>query len=159
MTLGSAAAACVRLIVWCNECQHQVEPDPAEMAARYGAETPVLDWRERLAGARIAADKIFPPFCSRWPLFVARRAERFVCDSRGGRPPKSQRVTASRCACQNADHSPLRNITASLRSSRGCAVWFTIDIYRSNDICVPGLSNHTLIVDPPLITSPYLRHN
>jgi hypothetical protein len=28
--------------------QHQVEPDPAEMAIRYGAETPVLDWRERL---------------------------------------------------------------------------------------------------------------
>ena len=24
----------------------QVEPDPAEMAARYGAETTVLDWRE-----------------------------------------------------------------------------------------------------------------
>jgi len=48
MTLGNAAAARVRLIVWCKECQHQVEPDPAEMAARYGAETPVLDWRERL---------------------------------------------------------------------------------------------------------------
>jgi hypothetical protein len=25
-------------------CQHQVEPDPAEMASRYGGETPVLDW-------------------------------------------------------------------------------------------------------------------
>ena len=25
------AAAGVRLIVWCKECQHQVEPDPAEM--------------------------------------------------------------------------------------------------------------------------------
>ena len=24
------------------------EPDPAEMAARYGADTPVLDWRDRL---------------------------------------------------------------------------------------------------------------
>jgi hypothetical protein len=32
MTLGAAAR--VRLIVWCKECQHQVEPDPAEMAAR-----------------------------------------------------------------------------------------------------------------------------
>jgi hypothetical protein len=30
------------------ECGHQVEPDPAEMAAQCGAETPVLDWRERL---------------------------------------------------------------------------------------------------------------
>ena len=48
MTLGAAAAAGVRLIVWCKACQHQVEPDPSAMAARYGAETPVLDWRERL---------------------------------------------------------------------------------------------------------------
>jgi hypothetical protein len=48
MTLDSAAKAGVRLIIWCKACRHQVEPDPAEMAARYGAETPVLDWRERL---------------------------------------------------------------------------------------------------------------
>jgi hypothetical protein len=48
MTLGGAAAAKVRLIVWCKDCRHQVEPDFAEMAARYGAETPVLSWRERL---------------------------------------------------------------------------------------------------------------
>jgi hypothetical protein len=52
MTLGNAATARVRLIVWCKECRHQVEPDPAEMAARYGAETPVLDWRERLVCSR-----------------------------------------------------------------------------------------------------------
>jgi hypothetical protein len=45
-TLGGTAAAGVRLIVWCRACQHQVEPDPAEMAARYGADTSVLDWRE-----------------------------------------------------------------------------------------------------------------
>jgi hypothetical protein len=37
--LGSAAAAQVRLIVWCKDCGHQVEPDPAEMAAPYGAGT------------------------------------------------------------------------------------------------------------------------
>jgi hypothetical protein len=48
MTLGNAAAARVRLIVWCKGCQHRGEPDPAEMAARYGAETPALGWRERL---------------------------------------------------------------------------------------------------------------
>jgi hypothetical protein len=48
MTLGNAAAARVRLIVWCRDCRHQVEPDPAEMAARYGAETTVPNWRERL---------------------------------------------------------------------------------------------------------------
>jgi hypothetical protein len=48
MTLGNAAAAHVRLIVWCRGCGHQVEPDPAEMATRYGAETLVPDWREKL---------------------------------------------------------------------------------------------------------------
>jgi hypothetical protein len=48
MTIGNAAAARVRLIGWCKSCQHRLEPDPAEMAARYGAETPVLEWRERL---------------------------------------------------------------------------------------------------------------
>jgi hypothetical protein len=36
MTLGNAAAARVRLIVWCKECRHQVEPDPAEHATRFG---------------------------------------------------------------------------------------------------------------------------
>jgi hypothetical protein len=36
MTLGAAAAARVRLIVWCRDCQHQIEPDPATIAERYG---------------------------------------------------------------------------------------------------------------------------
>jgi hypothetical protein len=49
MTLGVPAAAQVRLIVWCKACVRQVEPDPGEMAARYGAETSVLEWRQRLA--------------------------------------------------------------------------------------------------------------
>ena len=35
MTLGNTAAQ-VRLIVGCLDCRHQVEPDPAEMAERYG---------------------------------------------------------------------------------------------------------------------------
>ena len=48
MTLGGAAAAQVRFIVWCRDCRHQVEPDPAEMAERYGAATTVQDWSERL---------------------------------------------------------------------------------------------------------------
>jgi hypothetical protein len=38
MTLGNAAAARVRLIVWCRDCGRQIEPDPGEMAQRYGAE-------------------------------------------------------------------------------------------------------------------------
>jgi hypothetical protein len=33
-----------RLIVWCRSCAYQVEPDPAR---RYGADTPVLNWRSR----------------------------------------------------------------------------------------------------------------
>jgi hypothetical protein len=48
MTLGNAAAACVRLIVWCKACRHRVEPDLAEQARRYGADMPVPEWRERL---------------------------------------------------------------------------------------------------------------
>jgi hypothetical protein len=58
MTLGNAAAAHVRLIVWCKACQHQVEPDPAEMAARYGAETTVPDWRERLVCSRCGSREV-----------------------------------------------------------------------------------------------------
>jgi hypothetical protein len=58
MTLGNAAAARVRLIVWCRECQHQVEPDPAEMAARYGAATSVLDWRERLVCSQCGSRQV-----------------------------------------------------------------------------------------------------
>jgi hypothetical protein len=27
---------------------HQVEPDPAELVEWHGADTPVVDWRERL---------------------------------------------------------------------------------------------------------------
>jgi hypothetical protein len=38
-------------------CQHQAEPDPAEMAARYGADTSVLDWRERLVCSKCGGRK------------------------------------------------------------------------------------------------------
>jgi hypothetical protein len=47
-TLGSTAAANLTLMVWCKDCRHRAEPDPAEMAERYGAETTVPDWRKRL---------------------------------------------------------------------------------------------------------------
>jgi hypothetical protein len=58
MTLGVAAAAGVRLIVWCKECLHQVEPDPTAMAERYGAETSVLDWRDRLVCSRCGGRQV-----------------------------------------------------------------------------------------------------
>jgi hypothetical protein len=48
MTLGNAAAAHVRLIVWCKACGHRVEPDAAELARRHGTETTVPEWRARL---------------------------------------------------------------------------------------------------------------
>jgi hypothetical protein len=38
----------VSVIVWCRECQHQVEPDPAEHAARWGADLAVVDGVKRL---------------------------------------------------------------------------------------------------------------
>jgi hypothetical protein len=58
MTLGNAAAARVRLIVWCKECLHQVEPDPAEHARRYGAEISVLEWRDKLVCSRCGGRQI-----------------------------------------------------------------------------------------------------
>ena len=48
MTLGKAAEAQVRIIVWCKLCNYQVEPDPADMAACCGSDTPVFDWHKRL---------------------------------------------------------------------------------------------------------------
>jgi hypothetical protein len=52
MTLGGAAAARVRFIVWCLERRYQAEPDPAEMAERYGPATTVSDWFKRLVCSR-----------------------------------------------------------------------------------------------------------
>jgi len=58
MTLGSAAAAHVRLIVWCRDCQHQVEPDPAEMVDRYGDETTVSEWHARLVCSQCGSRRV-----------------------------------------------------------------------------------------------------
>jgi Zn finger protein HypA/HybF involved in hydrogenase expression len=48
MTRQSAAAAHLRLTVWCKACRHQMNLDPAEQARWYGLETPVSEWRRRL---------------------------------------------------------------------------------------------------------------
>jgi hypothetical protein len=58
MTLGKAAAAHVRLIVWCEACGHRVEPDAGEMAERYGAKTTVPEWRERLVCSRCGSRNV-----------------------------------------------------------------------------------------------------
>jgi hypothetical protein len=47
-TLGGTAAAQARIIVWCRDCRHQAEPDPAELARRYGADIAIPDWHKRL---------------------------------------------------------------------------------------------------------------
>ena len=79
MTLGNAAAAQVRLIVWCKECQHQVEPDLAEMAERYGAETTVAGLGGK-AGLRL----------------VRRPSGQYG----GGRAPSGPRIIRSRVLAQ-----------------------------------------------------------
>ena len=57
-TLGSTAAAQVRVIVWCRGCRHRIEPDPAEMAARYGAEMTVPEWHKRLVCSQCGSKSI-----------------------------------------------------------------------------------------------------
>jgi hypothetical protein len=70
MTLGNAAAACVRLIVWCRACRrHQVEPDPAR---RYGPETTVPDWRKRLVCSRCGSHEILLAECEAVTRDLAR---------------------------------------------------------------------------------------
>jgi Zn finger protein HypA/HybF involved in hydrogenase expression len=48
----------VRLIVWCLDCRHQVEPDPADMADRYGAEMSVRDWHARLVCSECGSRRV-----------------------------------------------------------------------------------------------------
>ena len=45
ITLGNTANAKVRLIVWCRDCAHQVEPDPT-----LGQRSGLRAWRARLSG-------------------------------------------------------------------------------------------------------------
>ena len=47
-TLNSTAKMDLLLHTWCIRCQHQVDVDPGEQAARYGADLPVLEWGARL---------------------------------------------------------------------------------------------------------------
>ena len=58
MTLGNADAARVRLIVWCKACGHRVRHDVAEMAERYGADTPVPEWRGRLVCSKCGSHNV-----------------------------------------------------------------------------------------------------
>jgi hypothetical protein len=52
--MRGTAAAHVRLVVWCRDCEHRVEPDATEQAARYGAKTalPRMSQAPRLLAMR-----------------------------------------------------------------------------------------------------------
>jgi hypothetical protein len=63
LMLGYCPATRVWLIAWCKQCQHQVEPDPAEIAARCGAGAAVLDWRERLVCSRCGSRQVGMVVC------------------------------------------------------------------------------------------------
>src|SRR5215472_3562514 len=63
MTLGNAATARVRFIVWCRDCGHQVEPDPAAMpnatAPRRRCRSGASAWSARTrSNAKRAAEKM-----------------------------------------------------------------------------------------------------
>jgi hypothetical protein len=44
--------------VWCRDCKHPIEPDPAEMAERYGATLLVPDCGKRLVCSACGSRKI-----------------------------------------------------------------------------------------------------
>jgi hypothetical protein len=45
-------------MVWCRACRHQAEPDPAEQAERYGAETSIPDWAAKLVCSRCGGREV-----------------------------------------------------------------------------------------------------
>ena len=51
-TLGSVVGRRSSAPVWCKDCRHQVEPDVAAQAHRYGAETTIPDCAKRLVCSR-----------------------------------------------------------------------------------------------------------
>jgi len=58
-TLGSSSAAAqARILVWCRDCRHKVEPDLAEHAARYGAGLSVRDWVRRLVCSQCGSKQV-----------------------------------------------------------------------------------------------------
>jgi hypothetical protein len=58
MTLASAVAAKLRLMVRCKTCGHRSEPDPAEQARWYGPDTTVPEWRRRLVCLRCGSREV-----------------------------------------------------------------------------------------------------
>ncbi len=48
MTLGNASAARVRLIVWCLDCWHEVEPELRRDGEAVRCQMSIPDWHSRL---------------------------------------------------------------------------------------------------------------
>jgi len=128
MTLGNAAKAELRLIVWCCSCGHQVEPDPAEAAQQCGADPPVLDWRERqVLEVRRPAGR----FCREWDqaVTVDRGTKAHVEKQLIGpawvevRPLYRCHTVAGRALL--ASGGPLEPRSAALRASRSIALVYT----------------------------------
>jgi hypothetical protein len=44
--------------IWCRDCRHQVEPDPAALAERYGTDLSVPDWHKRLVCGQCGSRKM-----------------------------------------------------------------------------------------------------
>jgi hypothetical protein len=90
MTLESAAAAHLRLVVWCKACGRRGELDPAEQARWYGPETPVPEWaptaglltmrqpQRRHGGDRDETVRAVPPLRNYEPAKGARYPRRTV---------------------------------------------------------------------------------
>ena len=99
ITLGSAAAARVRLIVWCKACRHQVEPDPAEMAQRYGAESSTVATVTPYRG----------PCTLTYPTKKPTRSRKsYTPSSRATRYPLSPRIQALRAIPGKLRPEPVR---------------------------------------------------
>jgi hypothetical protein len=57
MTLGNAAAAQVRLLIWCDECQHRADIDLSELVAKLGPRLPGSRHPETLAMQRTSGPR------------------------------------------------------------------------------------------------------
>jgi hypothetical protein len=57
-TLGTTVKAHLLLRVWCTDCRHEVDMDPAELAERYGADLPVPEWAARLTCSQCSSRRV-----------------------------------------------------------------------------------------------------
>ena len=57
-TLGTTAKAHLLLRVWCKDCRHEVDLDPADLAERYGADLPVPEWAARLTCSQCGSRRV-----------------------------------------------------------------------------------------------------